>query len=178
MALPLAAIIAMSAAAKASSDSEKARQNRMQQHAANRSNLQDVKLESPAPDSSQPVMFNPNPAGESSAPRGYYDLMLGLADTGAKERTLKHQAGLAEELRTTAMPDMRYTGRTVTAAHPLEFLNSGIRQGMGWKNTHSNIQSQEALAQEIRRRIQEEREKQMRQQSGQRGMSVPQYQET
>lgn len=103
----------------------------------------------------------PPPTPTAPKPRGYYELMLSLSDLGAKEKTLKSQQGLADELRQTPMPGMRGNGRIMVKANPLEFLNSGVRQGLGWKQTYDNQGKQQGLADEIRRRIQEERNKGM-----------------
>lgn len=178
MPLPLWAMIAMAGAAKATADADKSSKDALGRHQATRPHLQDVKLDKPQGDQSQATFFNPTQGQNPSPSQGYYDLMLGLSDLGAKEKTLKQQMGLAEELRTTEMPGMRSYGRVQTAAHPLEFLNSGLRQGLGWQQTHKGMKGQEDLAQEIRRRIQEERARRQSSQGTQPGMVVPQFLET
>ena len=118
---------------------------------------------------SSPTYFNPNTAPGQPGQSGMYDLMLSLSDLGSQEKNLNKQYALAEEMRGTPMPDLRSNGRVSRAAHPLEFLNSTIRQGMGYSERNKAMKGQEAMAAEIRRRIQEER---ARQQQGQQGMPI------
>lgn len=109
------------------------------------------------PAGNEAAYFDPNSPHFGKAPRGMYDLMLGLSDLGSKEKTLNKQFALAEELRGTPMPEMRSNHRVTRAANPLEFLNTGIRQALGYSERAKNMKAQTGLADEIRRRIQEER---------------------
>jgi hypothetical protein len=104
-----------------------------------------------------PAMFDPNPGKPKTASSSYYDMMLSMADLGSKEKNLKQQAALAEELRGTAMPGVRSAGATIRAAHPLEFLNAGLKQAGGGQMRRKVIGEQETLANEIRRRIEDQR---------------------
>ena len=53
---------------------------------------------------------------------------------GAEEQAaLDKQMATADELRKTAMPEGRGYGGVFTAANPLEFVGSGIKQYKGWK---------------------------------------------
>lgn len=107
-----------------------------------------------------PEHFNPNkPIGASHKPSSYYDLMLSLSDLGSKEKGLKSQMEIADELRKTGMPQGRQAGRIYKAAHPMEFANSAVRQIMGGNQRRDVMSQQEQLANEIRRRIQAERER-------------------
>lgn len=114
--------------------------------------------ETPAP---APVPFDPNvpitPPKAVKKPTSYYDLMLSLSDLGSKERGLKGQMEIANELRNINMPAMRNLGRIHKAAHPLEFANAGLRQGLGAYQRQGVMGQQEELANEIRRRIRTER---------------------
>jgi hypothetical protein len=106
--------------------------------------------------------FDPNkPVAQPGTPsNSYYDLMLGLSDLGAKERGIKDQMMLADELRGQQGPQMRDAGRIKVAANPLEHMNSAISKGVGGGVRAQGMQAQTALADEIRRRIAEERAKQ------------------
>lgn len=111
-------------------------------------------------ESSQATAFNPNaPTGEGSG-SGYYDLMLGLSDLGSKEQAIKEQMSLANEMRKTPAPQMRDMGRVSVAAHPLEFVAAGADRVMGMRDRRAAQGNQAALANEIRRRIVEERARQ------------------
>lgn len=110
--------------------------------------------------SAQPVAFNPNPQPNQGPGSDYYNMMLSLSDLGAKERKIKEQSAMAEQLRGTASPEMRSAGRVTQAAHPLEFLNTEVRRGIGEAQKRRAMTQQEQLSYEIRRRIQEERARQ------------------
>lgn len=107
----------------------------------------------------QPFFFDPNQPVKSGSP--YYDLMLNLSDLGAKERGIKDQMMLADELRGADMPGMRSNSRINVAANPLEFVNTGMQRTLGTAQRKQGSMQQEALANEIRRRIQEERDRRM-----------------
>jgi hypothetical protein len=105
-----------------------------------------------------PQGFNPNkPIAPIKKPTSYYELMLSLSDLGSKERTMKEQQRLAEELRKTDMPGMRGNSRIMAAANPLEMAVAGGSKALGGFRQGQLQREQIDLANEIRRRIQEER---------------------
>jgi hypothetical protein len=107
-----------------------------------------------------PTKFDPNkPIKAVTKPTGYYELMLSLSDLGSKEKALAQQMKLADEMRTSDMPGMRGNSRIMVAANPLEFANAGLRQGLGARDRATIMGHQAELANEIRRRIQQERDK-------------------
>lgn len=54
---------------------------------------------------------------------------------------LDKQMGIAEGLRNTPNPEMRYAGRVNVAANPLEFIGKGLREYAGIRDM-KNIQKQ------------------------------------
>jgi hypothetical protein len=56
-----------------------------------------------------------------------------LAGGEDRQAALQQQMEVADQLRNTPLPEGRGYGGVYTAANPLEFLGSGLKQYQGWK---------------------------------------------
>lgn len=104
------------------------------------------------------MSFQPMPG--QTMPQNYYDLMLSLSDLGARERAIKDQMMLADQIRARPGPGLIDAGRIKVAASPLEHLGDAVSRGLATRQRVQGVQQQSDLAAEIRRRIQEERNRQ------------------